>query len=318
MAAACSAAQAGAHTLLGERERVLGGNVGRAWVHTICGLFIADSAYPEPANAGFPLLFVEGLLAHGIAGAPARLGRVHVLPINPCAIAEQCASLYSSHPDLEWPPDAHRRDRAGTEPRQSPRAFGRSGRRAHRLPSLDRDDTTGGAALGNTCRRGDAAGDGCRSAGPILDYPDRSGRCSPLLGVCPARAHDGHRRRGAPLPTASGLRIGVAQARTEERQRLPHAQRAARRRSALRPDRCGLSASDLCVRRRSPAQRPSVSARESARIFDGPCEGLARSAGSARLAPRAGRARAERRTYRGGGSWRGRRVGWLLTRACTS
>ncbi|MFP8874684.1 MAG: FAD-dependent oxidoreductase [Myxococcota bacterium] len=93
IAASISAAEAGARTLLVEREERLGGNASNAFVHTICGLYLGlppDRATgPEAgstaryAHPGFPRRFAEGLLRVSGAAPPERVGRVYVLPISP-------------------------------------------------------------------------------------------------------------------------------------------------------------------------------------------------------------------------------------------
>src|SRR4051812_34915630 len=84
IAAALSAAERGARTVLLEREPGLGGNVSNAYVHTICGLYAADpgSTYTF-VNAGFPARLARALLKTGGAASPERVGRVVVLPIHP-------------------------------------------------------------------------------------------------------------------------------------------------------------------------------------------------------------------------------------------
>ncbi len=88
LAAAVSAARAGASTLLVERAGTAGGMATAALVHTICGLFRVHSG-PEPkfANDGFAREFAERLRASGGAAAPVRMGRVDVLPHDPAAFA---------------------------------------------------------------------------------------------------------------------------------------------------------------------------------------------------------------------------------------
>ena len=100
LAAACCAADLGAHTLLVERAQVLGGNATLAWVHTICGLYLsADQGDAVPANSGFPLRLARALQAAGGAGVPERAGRVWVLPTFPPVlegVAAQACSVRSS------------------------------------------------------------------------------------------------------------------------------------------------------------------------------------------------------------------------------
>ena len=96
VAAACSAADLGARTLLLEAAPGLGGNATQALVHTFCGLYLpADTGAPQFANPGFPRRFAEALARAGGAGAVERAGRVHVLPVFPPVVerfaAEVCA-----------------------------------------------------------------------------------------------------------------------------------------------------------------------------------------------------------------------------------
>lgn len=102
IAAAISAAKAGARTLLIERSDVLGGNAGNALVHTICGLYLpAEAGDAQYAHAGFPRRFAELLLHEGAARPAERAGRVHVLPTFPHMLAAVARRLCEETPSLE-------------------------------------------------------------------------------------------------------------------------------------------------------------------------------------------------------------------------
>jgi choline dehydrogenase-like flavoprotein len=100
LAAALGAARAGAHTLLVERERALGGNVTRALVHTICGLYRNDAERAEPLHAGLPRRIAGALAAAGGAGEPTAAGRVFYLPIRPAAFGALAQALCARTPGL--------------------------------------------------------------------------------------------------------------------------------------------------------------------------------------------------------------------------
>lgn len=94
VAAALAAARRGAHTLLVERGEALGGNAAHAFVHTICGLYLAaDGAGPEIAHPGLPRALAAELVRSGAASAPERAGRVWVLPTDPPRLSRCLAAL---------------------------------------------------------------------------------------------------------------------------------------------------------------------------------------------------------------------------------
>jgi hypothetical protein len=102
IAAAVSAARAGARTLLVERGGLLGGMGTAALVHTICGLFLLrDDEHHEWANGGFARHFAERLLASGGAREPVRMGRVVVMPHDPAAFAALADEMAAEVPELE-------------------------------------------------------------------------------------------------------------------------------------------------------------------------------------------------------------------------
>lgn len=102
LAAAVSAARAGARTLLVERDGMLGGMGTTALVHTICGLFqVRDDDRQEWANNGFARMFATRLLAAGGAQAPRHMGRLVVMPHDPAAFAVLADEITAETPNLE-------------------------------------------------------------------------------------------------------------------------------------------------------------------------------------------------------------------------
>ena len=84
LAAALTAARAGARTLLVERHKLLGGMGTNAMVHTFCGLFHPDASLgPKWLNPGIPTEFGEVLLQRTNQAAPDLMGRVYVLRHHP-------------------------------------------------------------------------------------------------------------------------------------------------------------------------------------------------------------------------------------------
>ncbi len=101
IAAAITAARAGANTHLVERNPQLGGNVTAALVHTICGLYhIREKPGAEYAHEGFPKEIAERLLAIGGAAPPVRMGRLDVLPTKPAAFAQLATTLTAETKNL--------------------------------------------------------------------------------------------------------------------------------------------------------------------------------------------------------------------------
>lgn len=101
IAAGVSAAALGARTLIVERSTLLGGNIARAYVHTICGLYrFASDGHPVHVHRGFPKHFAAALQRAGAAGEPERAGRVYVLPTFPPRVAEYAAAHCDATPSL--------------------------------------------------------------------------------------------------------------------------------------------------------------------------------------------------------------------------
>jgi len=102
IAAAVTAARAGAETLLVDRQCMLGGMGSAALVHTICGLYLLRrEPGAEYAHDGFPKEFAERLLAIGGALPPVRMGRLDVLPHHPVAFAQLADTLVQESGNLK-------------------------------------------------------------------------------------------------------------------------------------------------------------------------------------------------------------------------
>jgi len=102
IAAAVSAARAGAKTILIERHGFLGGMGTAALVHTICGLYLLREAEgPVEANPGFATEFARRLIASGGAKGPVRMGRLDVLPHDPWSFALLADELVKECPNLQ-------------------------------------------------------------------------------------------------------------------------------------------------------------------------------------------------------------------------
>lgn len=103
IAAAVSAARAGAKTLLVERRNALGGMASNALVHTLCGLYLLrndDAQSLTYANEGFPREFAERLIQAGGASGPVRMGKLDVLPHQPAALAAVADVITRRTPNL--------------------------------------------------------------------------------------------------------------------------------------------------------------------------------------------------------------------------
>ncbi len=107
LAAAWSAAACGARVLCCEKDSSVGGNVGAAKVHSLCGLYLgadAEGGDAVHAHPGLPRHFAEQLQRAGAAGAPLRSGRVWVLPTSPARVIEVASARCRATPGLElWP-----------------------------------------------------------------------------------------------------------------------------------------------------------------------------------------------------------------------
>ena len=102
LAAAVSAARAGARTALVERYGFLGGMATAGMVSTICGLYRTSSdGPPEPLNHGLADDVARKLAAMPGCAPPIRRGRTFVLPYTPFAFACLADELTTTAPGLD-------------------------------------------------------------------------------------------------------------------------------------------------------------------------------------------------------------------------
>lgn len=93
IAAAISAARAGCHTILLDRNKGPGGTGGFSGLTTLCGLF--DEA-GTPLNDGFPREFADAITER----PPFRMGRVWVLPYRPATFRAAANQRIAAEPNL--------------------------------------------------------------------------------------------------------------------------------------------------------------------------------------------------------------------------
>jgi hypothetical protein len=102
LAAAVSAAHAGARTALVERYGFLGGMATAGMVSTVCGLYRTSSdGPPEPLNHGLADDVARKLATMPGCAAPIRRGRTFVLPYTPFAFACLADAFATTAPGLD-------------------------------------------------------------------------------------------------------------------------------------------------------------------------------------------------------------------------
>jgi hypothetical protein len=97
MATAISAAREGADVLLVERRERLGGTMVSALLHTIAGLYDGEGAF---LNDGLPRELVDRLLAADPRVHRRRIGKAHVLQVDPDSYRETVGSWIESDPRI--------------------------------------------------------------------------------------------------------------------------------------------------------------------------------------------------------------------------
>jgi hypothetical protein len=97
MAAALSAAREGAEVLLVEKRERLGGTMVNALLHTIAGLYDGDGAL---LNEGLPRELTERLLAADPLVHRRRIGKAHVLQVDPTCYRDTVQAWIESDPRI--------------------------------------------------------------------------------------------------------------------------------------------------------------------------------------------------------------------------
>jgi len=94
VSAALTAAQAGAQVLLVDEHAKPGGILDHAGLHTICGLYLPDRSKATHVSDR------ARMWAQAIGNNPVRIGRVHVLPINPGQFSETASKMLAAQPAI--------------------------------------------------------------------------------------------------------------------------------------------------------------------------------------------------------------------------
>ncbi|MGE4441631.1 MAG: FAD-dependent oxidoreductase [Desulfomicrobium sp.] len=94
VSAALTAAWAGAQVLLVDEHSKPGGTLDHAGLHTICGLYLPDR------NKATHVSDRARMWAQAIGNNPVRIGRVHVLPINPGQFSETASKMLAAQPAI--------------------------------------------------------------------------------------------------------------------------------------------------------------------------------------------------------------------------
>jgi len=95
VSAALTAAQAGAHVLLVDEHSKPGGTLDHAGLHTICGFYLPDRSKAIHVSER------ARIWAKAVGNEPQRIGRVHVLPINPGQFSQTALNMLAAQPAIQ-------------------------------------------------------------------------------------------------------------------------------------------------------------------------------------------------------------------------
>lgn len=95
ISAALTAAKAGAQVLLVDEHSKPGGTLDHAGLHTICGLYLPDRSKATYVSDR------ARMWAQAVGNKPQRIGRVHVLPIDPGQFSQTASKMLEAQPTIQ-------------------------------------------------------------------------------------------------------------------------------------------------------------------------------------------------------------------------
>lgn len=94
VSAALTAAQTGAQVLLVDEHSKPGGTLDHAGLHTICGLYLPDRSKATHISDR------ARMWAQAVGNEPQRIGRMHVLPIDPGQFSQTVSKMLATQPTI--------------------------------------------------------------------------------------------------------------------------------------------------------------------------------------------------------------------------
>lgn len=95
VSAALAAAQAGTQVLLVDEHSKPGGTLDHAGLHTICGLYLPDRSKAIHVSDR------ARMWAQAVGNEPRRIGRMHVLPIDPGQFSQTASKMLATQPAIQ-------------------------------------------------------------------------------------------------------------------------------------------------------------------------------------------------------------------------